>query len=112
MRLNAGRDASIVAALAAGEPCSAVAHRFDLTVSQVNRISARDSSDRRSGQGRPRQAESDVRQQEFVRLIATGTPWDEAAKSARVEARTVLRMLDRPDFRSFAAAVLADPIAA
>lgn len=62
--------------------------------------------------GRPTDVESERRQRVMVGLLAAGTPWDEAAELARVKPATVLRLMQRPDFRSFAAAVLAEPLAA
>lgn len=110
--LNVGRDESIIAALEAGDPTASVAHRFGLSVSSVNRIYSKHAASRRVGPGRPRGYESEARQQDMVRLIAAGESFADAARNARVEPKTVLRMLQRPDFRSFAAAVLAEPVAA
>lgn len=55
---------------------------------------------------RPIGIESRRRQREFVRLLADGQTWRDAARNARVDPSTVLTLLDEPAFRAVARALL------
>lgn len=54
--------------------------------------------------GRPTRHESERRRREFLRLIASGVPGDEAAKRARIDPERALAILTHPDVRSLLAA--------
>lgn len=51
------------------------------------------------GPGRPRGAESDARRREFVRLIASGAEFHQAAREARVQPFRALAILSEPEIR-------------
>jgi hypothetical protein len=51
------------------------------------------------GTGRPSPAESDRRRREFLRLVAEGVPFDEAAKQSRIKPLRALAILSHPDVR-------------
>lgn len=51
------------------------------------------------GKGRPSPAESDRRRREFLRLVAEGAPFDEAARTARIQPLRALAILSHPDVR-------------
>lgn len=53
-----------------------------------------------SGHGRPNRHESDRRRREFLRLVANGIPFDEAASLARVKPERALKLLSHPDVRA------------
>jgi hypothetical protein len=56
--------------------------------------------------GRPTALEQRRRQHEFLRLLAAGSSWRDAAKTVGMKAGTVLTMLDQPEFATVAAALL------
>lgn len=49
--------------------------------------------------GRPRAADSDARRLEFLRLVVSGVPGDEAARTARIKPERALAILTHPDVR-------------
>ena len=51
------------------------------------------------GTGRPTAAESALRRREFIRLVASGVPFDKAAEEARVHPRRALAILSHPNVR-------------
>lgn len=59
-----------------------------------------------AGTGRPRAIESQRRRHQFLRLLANGATWREAAREARIKPDAVLTMLDQPEFRTVVAALL------
>jgi hypothetical protein len=51
------------------------------------------------GTGRPSPEESDRRRREFLRLVAAGVDFDEAAKLSRIKPLRALAILSHPDVR-------------
>jgi hypothetical protein len=51
------------------------------------------------GKGRPTPEESERRRQEFIRLVAAGKPFDEAARDSRIQPMRALAILSHPDVR-------------
>ena len=62
--------------------------------------------------GRPPAAVSEANQRELVRRVAAGASFAEAVEQACVKPATFVKLLDRPDFAAFAAAILAERVAA
>lgn len=56
--------------------------------------------------GRPCAADTAARTRELIRHLADGATFSQAAKLARVKPERVLRLLDEPEFRAVAQAVL------
>lgn len=62
--------------------------------------------------GRPRGAESKLRSDELLRLLASGVSLREAARAARVKPDRVLTLMADPHFRAATYALLEPPVAA
>jgi hypothetical protein len=61
---------------------------------------------------RPTSEQLSERECAFTRALAAGHTFAAAVKASAIDERHVIRLLDRPDFRPVAAAVLADTVAA
>lgn len=49
--------------------------------------------------GRPRAAESEQRRRDFIRLVAAGVDFDQAAKQSKIKPLRALAILSHPDVR-------------
>jgi len=62
--------------------------------------------------GRPTVLERRRRERDLVARVTAGERWIDAARAVGMNGDTVLRLLDRPDFRQLAAELLARTVEA
>jgi hypothetical protein len=56
------------------------------------------------GRGRPSKRELERQRRDFLQFVAAGTPFDEAARLARIKPERALAILTHPDVRPLLAA--------